>query len=118
MLQRKRDRVLELEEIRSKTRHVIRRFEGAEPPTVQTTPFQNRVISIDIQEIGIAFPLSEQLDIKYSGKGPSSPVAAFLFSIESMLFATQREESGTARIVGVAFQFVPSYVLSTLSSLL
>lgn len=110
MLQRKQDRSLELEEIRSKTRHVIRKFEDSETPVNQTTPFQNRILSLNIQEIGIAFPLSEQIDIEYNGVGASSPVAAFLFSIESMRFATQREESGTARIMGFAFQFVPSCV--------
>jgi protein CSF1 len=109
MLQRKRDRALELEEIRSKTRHVIKTFEG---PAVHARPhsaFRNRIISLAVEQIGIAFPLTIQVN---DGPAPlfkhdRGAVPAFLFSIVSLGFATQREESGNAEISNFAFQFVP-----------
>jgi hypothetical protein len=113
MLQRKRDRALELEEMRSKTRHVIKTFEG---PAVHAPPrsaFRNRIISLVVERIGIAFPLSIQANDESTSKAPSlqhdrEPIPAFLFSIASLSFATQREESGNARISKFAFQFVPT----------
>jgi hypothetical protein len=106
MTQRKRDRAIELQEMRNKTRHVIRKFEDPGTRSRQVTPFRNRVISLNIQEIGIAFPLSTRQDTIQS-KWDTTAVPAFLFSIASMKFATQREESGMARIANCAFQFVP-----------
>ena len=113
MLQRKRDRALELEGIRSKTRHVIKTFEGPtvhEPPH---SPFRNRIMSLAVERIGIAFPLMGQADDGSASTAPfrqhdKEPVPAFLFSIASLRFATQREESGNARISDFAFQFVPA----------
>lgn len=113
MLQRKRDRALELEGMRTKTRHVIKKFEGPETRTPVGTAFRNRIISMAIEDIGIAFPLSIQSSLGSSPATPSAqpdigPVPAFLFSIASFSFATQREESGNARIAKFAFQFVPA----------
>lgn len=112
MLQRKRDRASELEEIRSKTRHVIKKFEVPETRPPVGTALRNRMISLAINHIGIAFPLSIQSGLGTSPATPdprhdTAPVPAFLFSIASLSFATQREESGSARISNFAFQFVP-----------
>jgi len=116
MLQRKEDRALELKEIRNKTRHVLKTFEDPEPREKRATAFQNRIVSVSIKRIGIAFPFNpHQTDVK----APSQPsfinsqkafkgVPAFLFSIESLLFKTQREERGFAKVKNFAFQFVPS----------
>lgn len=112
MLQRKRDRALELEEIRSKTRHVIQKFEGPETKPPVGAAFRNRMMSLAIEHIGIAFPLSVQPNVGTSpiSRNPrhdTEPVPAFLFSIASLSFATQREESGSAKMSNFAFHFVP-----------
>ncbi|KAF8320822.1 hypothetical protein DL93DRAFT_2163795 [Clavulina sp. PMI_390] len=114
MLQRKRDRAAELAEIKDKTRHVIRKFEGPEPRAATGNAFRNRMISFAVENIGIAFPLSIQTSLATSPIGAAShhnvePVPAFLFSISSLSFASQREESGSARMSNFAFQFVPSF---------
>lgn len=115
MLQRKKDRAMELKEIRSKTRHVIKTFEGPESRAPVASAFRNRMISLGIEHIGIAFPLSIQASLGSSPTTPSprhdsEPVPAFLFSIASLSFATLREESGSARISNFAFQFAPRSV--------
>lgn len=111
MHQRKRDRALELEEIRSKTRHVIQKFEGMEDRPPVGAAFRNRMISFAVERIGIAFPLSIQASLgsspTTSPRHDTEPVPAFLFSIESLSFATQREESGSAKMSNFAFQFIP-----------
>ena len=113
MLQRKRDRALELAEMRSKTRHVIKTFEGPAARVRPRSAFRNRIISLEVERIGIAFPLSIQANGVPTSAPPvrrldNEPVPAFLISIVSLSFATQREESGNARMSHFAFQFVPT----------
>lgn len=70
-------------------------------------------MSLAVERIGIAFPLMVQADDGSAltvlfRQHDKEPVPAFLFSIASLRFATQREESGNAQISEFAFQFVPA----------
>jgi protein CSF1 len=112
MLQRKEQRVLELQEMKKKTQHVMRSMESSSPPRTQQSPFGNRVISISLRRIGIVFPLSLKTTI--TTLAPSTfasleaeKAPAFLVTVQSLDFVTQRDETGNARMFGLAFQFVP-----------
>lgn len=69
----------------------------------------------------MAFPLAfdEDLQIARPGKLTEGTVKAFLFSIKSITFNTQRGESGQASMEGFSFQFIPRWVatFTTLSSM-
>ena len=64
--------------------------------------------SINIQNIGVAFPLTlaRDLQMSRSGSNDESAVRAFLFSIKSLKFGTQLDENGQASMSGFSFQFV------------
>ncbi len=67
------------------------------------------VIGIVIKNVGIAFPLAHDssLQLPRAGSQDTATVRAFLFSIKSIVFGTQRGESGEITMVGFSFQFVP-----------
>src|SRR5690349_7109903 len=111
MLQRKEQRASELEEIKKKTQRVIQTFEGP-PKSGIHSPFDNMIVSIDIRRIGIAFPLTldkSVSDPSLRNSNANRDVPAFLFSIKSVEFVTRRSETGHAKMVDFAFQFVPRY---------
>lgn len=62
------------------------------------------VINVVIQNVGVAFPLSND-DLRRQGS--SGAVKAFLFSIRSIAFRTTRGETGEAVMQRLCFQFVP-----------
>lgn len=70
--------------------------------------FDKYTIALGIHNIGVAFPLAfdETVQLPRSGSRDDSEVRAFLFSIKSLVFGTQRGESGQATMKGFAFQFV------------
>ena len=112
MLQRKEQRALELQEIKKKTEHVMRSMEGPNNARTKRSPFGNRIISISLRHIGIVFPLSLNTTITAPVPLPSASLKdekapAFLVTVQSLDFVTQRDETGNARMVGFAFQFVP-----------
>jgi hypothetical protein len=54
----------------------------------------------------------QNLEIPQTGSGDSTAVKAFLFSVKSIKFGTQRGESGEAKMQGLSIQFVSRYVPS------
>lgn len=66
------------------------------------------IINVAIMNVGVAFPLSFNQDLRITQTGAPSEgsVRAFLFSIKSISFGTQRGESGQASMKGFSFQFV------------
>jgi hypothetical protein len=116
MLLRKEQRSLELEEIKKKTQRVMKTLERPSPSADRRSWLDRRIIALDVNSIGVAFPLSTQDDLFFSGgtRHPgstnSSSIPAFLFSIHHVEFRTQRYETGNARITDFAFQFVSRLV--------
>ncbi|KAI0074167.1 hypothetical protein K474DRAFT_1774197 [Panus rudis PR-1116 ss-1] len=110
---RKEKRANELAEFREKTRSVMRTFDvklGESQPS-DTTWWDEYIIKIDIRNVGIVFPLALDTDLGLprSGSTNSSSVRAFLFSVKSVQFGTQKGESGQITIRGFSFQFVSSF---------
>jgi hypothetical protein len=68
-------------------------------------------IKLSIQNIGVAFPLTLDQDLRLPLKGSpdSNAVRAFLFSIKSLDFGSHRGERGQAVMHGFSFQFVSRY---------
>jgi hypothetical protein len=111
MLDRKEQRALELATFKEKTKSILRTFEvkvqDAEP--MKKPPWLNNyTIHFSIRNIGVAFPLihDHDLELPQTGSRDSSAVRAFLFSIKSIEFGTQRGETGQAIMKGFSFQFV------------
>ena len=103
--------MLELQEIKNKTKRVIRAFEVQKAATSSqrsTSLLDNRTLFIDIADIGIAFPLALKNEIEVDAIGS---VPAFLMSIKSATFAVKRNESGHASMGRLSFQFVNQYVI-------
>lgn len=75
--------------------------------------FDEYTTALAIHNIGVAFPLAfdQTVQLPRSGSRDDSEVRAFLFSIRSLVFGTQRGESGQATMKGFAFQFVSRQVL-------
>jgi hypothetical protein len=108
MLLRQEVRFKEVEEIKNKTQRVMMTLDL--PSLQKEEPrswLDNRVISVNVESIGIAFPLTMQDDVGFS-ETISTSTPAFLFSISSIVFATQRDETGNAQMLDFAFQFVPA----------
>ncbi|KAG9100753.1 hypothetical protein FS749_013050 [Ceratobasidium sp. UAMH 11750] len=119
MLSRQEQRAHELEEVRRKTRQVLRTLESSEHPysPKETKTFlDNRKIEFTVKDVGIAFPLTLQDDLMLPQMGSSiitplspSSVPAFLISLSSISFVTQRYETGQAKLAEFSFQFVPGF---------
>ncbi|CAE6438798.1 unnamed protein product [Rhizoctonia solani] len=119
MLSRQEQRATELEEVRRKTRQVMRTLEyNDQPHSIRETKtfLDNRKIEFTVKDIGIVFPLTLQDDLMLPQMGSSiisplspSSVPAFLISLRSVSFVTQRYETGQAKINAFSFQFVPGF---------
>ncbi|KAG8747816.1 hypothetical protein FRC10_011261 [Ceratobasidium sp. 414] len=119
MLSRQEQRAQELEEVRRKTRQVMRTLEFGERPYAEKetkTFLDNRKIEFTVKDVGIAFPLTLQDDLMLPQMGSSiitpltpSSVSAFLISLSSISFVTQRYETGQAKLAAFSFQFVPGF---------
>ncbi|KAF8756875.1 fermentation associated protein [Rhizoctonia solani] len=119
MLSRQEQRAAELEEIRRKTRQVMRTLEHNDHPhSIRETKtfLDNRKIEFTVKDIGIVFPLTLQDDLMLPQMGSSiispfspSSVPALLISLSSVSFVTQRYETGQAKIQEFSFQFVPGF---------
>jgi hypothetical protein len=110
MIDRKERRAAELAEFKEKAKSIMRSFEvkvnDAEPK--KSTWLSEHTIDLLIRNIGVAFPLAldQDLELPQTGSHDSSAVRAFLFSVKSLVFATQRGETGQAVMKGFSFQFV------------
>jgi hypothetical protein len=117
MLDRQELRSIELAAFKEKTKSVMRTFEiKIQEPAVEEswTWLDGNLISLSIRNIGVAFPLTlgQDLEIPQTGSHDTNTVRAFLFSIRSLAFSTQRGETGRATMTGLSFQFVSRYALS------
>jgi hypothetical protein len=69
-----------------------------------------RTIVIDINNVGAAIPLTFGME-GISVSGESSAIPAFLLSVQSIMFRSQRGEAGNARVRKLACQFVDKFAL-------
>ncbi|KAJ7680397.1 hypothetical protein DFH06DRAFT_1404238 [Mycena polygramma] len=117
---RKEQRAVELAAFKEKAQSILKTFEvPVEDVKVkeQSSWLHSYVIDLSINNIGAAFPLTldQNLVIPQTGSRDSTAVRAFLFSIKSIKFGTQRGESGEAKMQGLSFQFVSRFRQSVAS---
>jgi hypothetical protein len=69
-------------------------------------------ITVTINNIGVAFPLSHhgQLKLPLTGTMDRTVVRAFLISIKSLAFGVSCGQTGEATMTYFSFQFIPKYV--------
>jgi len=114
MLEHKERRAAELKEFKEKTKSVLRTFEVKDRDAEfkeNSSWLSEHTIVLIIKNIGVAFPLALDQDIQLpqTGSHDSRAVRAFLFSIKSFVFGSQRGETGQAMMKGFSFQFVSQY---------
>lgn len=98
-------------EFKEKTKNFMRTFEAKATDTTPTNKsdwLSNHTVELTILDIGVAFPLdlNQGIQLPHSETVNPTAVRAFLFSIKSLKFATQRGETGQAVMEGFSFQFV------------
>ncbi|KAJ7901907.1 hypothetical protein B0H14DRAFT_3080144 [Mycena olivaceomarginata] len=116
---RKEQRAIELAAFKEKAQSILKTFEvPVEDVRAKEQSFwQSYVIKLSVSNIGVAFPLThdQNLEIPQTGSGDSTAVKAFLFSVKSIKFGTQRGESGEAKMQGLSIQFVSRFRQSVAS---
>ncbi|KAJ6625576.1 hypothetical protein B0H10DRAFT_1782666 [Mycena sp. CBHHK59/15] len=120
MWDRKEQRAVELAAFKEKAQSILKTFEVAVQDVQvkeKSSWLKTYVINLSIYNIGVAFPLThdQNLEIPQMGTRDSSAVRAFLFSIKSLRFGTQRGESGEAKMRDLSFQFVSRFRQSVAS---
>jgi len=109
-LLRQEQRALELEEMKKKTKRVMRTFvvqKSTASLKRSSSLLDNRTVLINVADIGVAFPLALRDEIEVDAIGC---VPAFLMSIKTATFSVKRYESGHASMGRLSFQFVKQYV--------
>ncbi|KAH7874742.1 uncharacterized protein C8R40DRAFT_1171340 [Lentinula edodes] len=114
MIDRREQRTQELAAFKQKTQRLIKTFEikNQEPALSDRISWlDNYIIQFSLSNIGVAFPLAHDhdMDLPPLGSHDSTAVRAFLFSIKSVKFGTQRGETGEAGMESLSFQFVPRF---------
>lgn len=89
-----------------------------ESPHAESSWLDHFTILLTIKNIGVAFPLAINRDVPMRrwNKQEDASIRAFLFSIKSLVFGTQRGESGQATMKGFSFQFVSRYEICCVAS--
>ena len=110
MLDRKEQRALELAAFKEKTRRILQTFEvGIQDTLPDTRPWlDSYIIKVSTQNIGVAFPLTHDLDLLLPrmGSRDETSVRAFLWSVKSIEFGTHRGQTGQAEMKLFSFQFI------------
>ncbi|KAK0486085.1 hypothetical protein IW261DRAFT_776549 [Armillaria novae-zelandiae] len=109
---RREQRAHELSAFKQKTQSILKSFDvKVRDLESRSSWLDSYSIDVNINHIGVAFPLThdEQLQLPKSGSHDSSAVRAFLFSIESLKFGTERGVTGEAHMKNCSFQFVQRF---------
>ncbi|KAG6332933.1 hypothetical protein ID866_6159 [Astraeus odoratus] len=111
MMTRRNQRAAELEAFKEKTRTILKTFEvHHQDPDVKehTSWLRKHSITVDVEKIGVAFPLSleQSLDPPMSRGRASSAVRAILFTVRRIKFTAQRGEVGQMTTKELSLQFV------------
>lgn len=86
----------------------LRPVEAKKHKSSAATWLEQRTIILDINNVGAAIPLTFGIE-GVSVNGESNAIPAFLFSVQSIMFRSQRGEAGNATIRKFAFQFVDKF---------
>jgi hypothetical protein len=111
MIVRQEQRAVELAAFKEKTQSIIKTFDDKvrESNLKETSGLLGSyIVDVSIRNIGIAFPLA--YDDEFNGLHAATGIKAFLFSIRSIAFKTDRGETGEALMDKLCFQFVPRSV--------
>lgn len=116
-MKRQDDRKAALKEFKEKTQNVLKTFDVKLPDVKEVRKpslLQQYTIDIGIHNIGVALPLDPVLPLQWptSTNLGSTPVRAFLLSIQSIRFSTHRGETGQATVDALALQFVHRLVFA------
>lgn len=106
---RKEQRAAELGDFKEKAKKVMKTFNlnPRKSPLVQQEKFlDNSIITISMENLGAAFPLNIERKQVSGLESEKTVTKAFLLSIKSLKFQTQRGESGEALMKGFCCQFV------------
>lgn len=111
MLVRKDQRARDMAAFKERTQSIMKTFDVSTKDVSlqdQTDWLTKYNIDIAISNVGIAFPLTHtnDLELPQVGSSDQSAVRAFLFSIKTIRFGTQRGETGSASLEMLSFQFV------------
>ncbi|KAJ7218000.1 hypothetical protein GGX14DRAFT_550111 [Mycena pura] len=114
MWDRKKQRAIELAAFKEKAQSILKTFEVSVEDVQakeKSSWLKSYHLSFSIHNVGVAFPLThdQTLEIPQTGSRDSTAVRAFLFSIKSIKFGSQRGESGEAKMQGFSFQFVSRF---------
>jgi hypothetical protein len=111
MFERQEQRSLELAAFKVKAQTILQTFDVnvGDVQLEKVSWLDDLIISISIQNVGVAFPLThdEELQIIRSKTKESLAVRAFLFSIKAIDFTASRGETGQATMRRLCLQFVP-----------
>ncbi|TFK25683.1 hypothetical protein FA15DRAFT_334222 [Coprinopsis marcescibilis] len=113
MLDRQEQRAIELQAFKEKTQTILKTFDvkvGDVPLEETTSWLEDYVVNVSVQNIGVAFPLmhDHEFDVGRISR-ESAPIKAFLFTIRSISFKTNRGETGDAFMQKLCLQFVPRF---------
>jgi hypothetical protein len=86
----------------------LRPVESKRNKPTTTNWLEQRTIVIDINNVGAAIPLTFGME-GISPSGGTSAIPAFLFSVQSIMFRSQRGEAGNAKVRKFSFQFVDKF---------
>ncbi|THH30793.1 hypothetical protein EUX98_g3395 [Antrodiella citrinella] len=114
VLVRKERRAKELDEFKAKTRKVMHTFDvkmGDSQTGEDGFWWDQYNLHLRIENFSIVFPLilTQEVQLPRSGSTDEAAVRAFLFSIKSIVFGTDRGQTGDVAMQGFSFQFVSSF---------
>ncbi|THH07232.1 hypothetical protein EW145_g3529 [Phellinidium pouzarii] len=110
VLMRKEQRALELNGFKEKARKVMKTFNvNTRALAKQGAYFSSHTIQVSMLNLGVAFPLELNRSQAPEIGMDDAVTRAFLFTIKSFEFQTQRGQSGQALMKDFCFQFVSRF---------
>ncbi|KAH6910365.1 hypothetical protein BKA70DRAFT_1272889, partial [Coprinopsis sp. MPI-PUGE-AT-0042] len=109
MIVRQEQRAVELAAFKEKTQSIIKTFDDKVRDShlkESSGWLGSYIVDVSIRNLGIAFPLAYG---EFNGMHAAAGIKAFLFSIRSITFKTDRGETGEALMDKLCFQFVPRF---------
>ncbi|EJT99737.1 hypothetical protein DACRYDRAFT_101324 [Dacryopinax primogenitus] len=114
MLIRSEQRAEEITAIKAQTQRVLQTFESQDRgQTIQAarTWFGTRFLYVAVSRIGVSFPLTlDEIGVpSVNSEGPLPVSPAFLFSIMAVTFMSEPNNTGSAGLRDMSFQFVSRF---------
>ncbi|TFY67887.1 hypothetical protein EVG20_g3774 [Dentipellis fragilis] len=111
VLERQEERSRELSDFKEKTKRFMQTFEVKTKDSnidQRLSWLADYAVTFTIRNIGVAFPLAFDQTLEFPRATPdeSAAVRAFLFSVRSLTFDTERTGAGSAMMQSFSFQFV------------